>query len=73
MLQALATLLFLAVGAVAAGVIATMLAANWLLIRQALGLGAVATPDPLPPRYRALTARRVPIMTVREAPRLRAA
>ena len=58
MLQAAVTLLFLSITALAAGGIALMLARNWPAIRSALGLVPVAVPQPLPPRYRALPARR---------------
>lgn len=73
MLQALATLMFIALALGAAGIIALLLHDDWDAVCAALGVaGRVAPAGPQPPRVRAKTARRAIMMRV-DVPQRRAA
>jgi hypothetical protein len=63
MVQTVATLVSLLIGFSALAVIAFSLAEDWSAFKRALGLGAVSTTPPLPPRTRQIiSARRARIV-----------
>jgi len=68
MMQMIATMASILIGASAMMVIATALASDWATMIQALGFGRVTNELPLPPRGRlAEPARRVRILQVSPA------
>ncbi|QJU59568.1 hypothetical protein HL653_19025 [Sphingomonas sp. AP4-R1] len=74
MLQAVTTLISLFVGAIAIGVIITMLSEERDAIRMALGFAVPREPlAPLPPRFREISVRRGSSMRLAPPARVRVA
>lgn len=64
MMQSLATLVFAAAALTSLCMISALIAAEWQNVRIALGLAGLNDRSPLPPRIRAMPARRVLMLRV---------